>query len=315
MVALIFLSIFALVSIGLFVAGFFAPGQKVNDRGVKQYSDGSPKLALNVVGTIVAAVFVAIYLFNAVFIVEPRTVGIVTEFGKATGTVDSGPHILAPWAKVTEFPVSNQTLDLDATDGSPEVVQAKFDGGGTGFVNNNINWHPENNDKAVALWNQWRDFDKVTNQVVKPRAQAVAAEVVGKYGPKEAVRSENYGKIAEEIKNKLQAELNSSGIKVEDVNVKRIDLDGKAQDNLNRAVVADGNIDIAKKEQERARIDNETANLKAQSAALSAAGLADRCLAITNAWDVNKNGPLPANWNCTFSNGLPLTLSVGPQNR
>lgn len=300
MTALVFLIILLGLTVGAFVVAFFVPRVDGPDK---------PRRYVRFAGSGLAVVFAIVFLANSMNNVSARTVGIVTEFGKATASVDAGFHFEPPWAQITEFPTSNQVTDLDATDGSPDVVQAKFDGGGTGFVNTNVTWQVETNEKAVALWNNWKDFDKVSSMVVKPRVQSVVAKVVGEFGPKESVKSENYVKIESQIKTELQRLLAEYGIKVENVNVKRIDLDATAQDRMNKQVIADANVGIAKSEQERAKIDNETANLKAQSAALTPGALIAECLKVTNAWDVQKNGPLPANWSCTGS-GLALTVPV-----
>lgn len=66
----------------------------------------------------------------------------------------------------------------------------------------------------------------------------------------------------------------------------------------------------ARAEQERARIDNETAKLREQSGALSPAANQRFCLDIVNAWDVSKNGPLPATFNCGMGNSAGVLVGA-----
>jgi regulator of protease activity HflC (stomatin/prohibitin superfamily) len=301
MVAIIFIGLFALLTlVGIGVLVF----AKNNDR-----YDVSPKA----VGGGFAAVFLvltlSVWLFNSVFSVEARTVGIVTEFGKATGTVQPGFNFLAPWAEVTEFPTTAQPLDFSGTDGTEgQGVPVKFAGGGQGWININVNWKVKGDDEAIKLWNSWKDFDKVTNRVVVPRVRDHAAFVAGSYGPLDAVNSENNPKMAKAIKDKLNAELKSQGIEVMDVSVGGVDVDEATQKRINSQAQKKTDIDNAKLDQERAVVDNET---KRQSQELlTPQALIDQCLKITNNWDVNKNGPLPANWNCFAGGGLPVTVGV-----
>lgn len=250
-----------------------------------------------------------VFIVASVSVVPARTVGIVTEFGKAVGTVEAGFHWLTPWSEVTEFPTTLQALDLDATDSNPEnpgkVAQVAFSGGGTGFVNINIIWHVSNSDKAVDLWNSWRDFGKVEKMVVEPAALTNIGVVVGAYAPQDARASENYTPIGEAIELQLGADLDKYGIKIENVAVKRIDVDGVAQGRIDANTVAQENTKIAKQDQETAKINAETDKIRQSS--LTPGALRAKCLEITAAWDTVKNGPLPANWNCS-GEGLPLTM-------
>lgn len=270
-------------------------------------SDDAKGVGIGVLG-LGLVVGLVIYVIASISSVPARTVGIVTEFGKAVGTVDSGFHWLSPWSEVTEFPTSNQTLDLDASDGGDKVVQVKFAGGGSGYVNVNIVWQVEdNNNSAVNLYNNWKDFDLVGVRVVEPQAYTVVGQVVGQYVPEEAVKSENNKKISDKIKDELNGVLKGTGIRIESVAVKKIDPDATIQDRINKKFVADQNIEIASKDQEKAVI--EEATNKAKEKSLTDGALRAECLEITRSWDQHRNGPLPANWNCSTS-PLPLTVPV-----
>lgn len=265
------------------------------------------------VGGGVAGVFLVIalivYLASSIFSVEARTVGIVTEFGQATGTVNPGFNFLAPWAEVTEFPTSTQNLDLDGKDGDGEgkAIQVKFENGGTGYVNVNVNWKVKGNDEAINLWKEWKEFDKVKDQVVTKRVQTHAAAVTGNYEPQEAIKSVNYSKIADSVKAELNKELAGRGVEVTDVNVTGIDVDDATQARINKTAAAEADVATAQANQDRAKIDNETKRLTQES--LTGPALIDQCLKTVNSWDVNKNGPLPAGFNC-FGGSIPLAVGV-----
>lgn len=277
---------------------------------VARRTEGEDRTIAKAVGSAVLVLGVVFYLSNAIFSVEARTVGIVTEFGQATGTVNPGFNLLPPWAEVTEFPTSTQSLDLNGKDGDDEGkgVEVKFTGGGQGWVNLNVNWKVKGNHEAIKLWNAWKDFDKVTNQVVVPRVSSHAAVVAGVYAPKEATNSENNAKMAKAIKDKLNDELRGQGIEILDVNVRGVDVDDATQKRINSQAQKQTDIDNATLEQQRAAIDNTT---KQQSKdLLTTQALIDKCLNTTNNWDAKKNGPLPSNWNCFTGQPLPLTVGV-----
>lgn len=301
MVSIIFIGLLVLVSTVGLVVGLVS--KKKDD-----YDDYSRKgIGYGVaVGTLVLALLIG--LFSSMFFVSSRTVGVVTEFGKATGTVEPGLNFLAPWAEVTEFPTSNQNLDLDNTDkdnqGRP--IEVKFDGGGTGYINININWKVKGNDQAIKLWTEWKEFGKVREQVVTKRVQSIGNKVVGAYQPQDAIESANYEHIETAIKKALSAELNGQGIDIADVNVIRVDVDKDTQARINKQAAAKADIITAQSKQERAVIDNETKRLTQES--LTSAALTDKCLEMVNNWDAKKNGNLPSGFSCFLATGLPLTI-------
>jgi regulator of protease activity HflC (stomatin/prohibitin superfamily) len=267
------------------------------------------------IGGILAAVVAAIlfgitFVANSVTNVEARTVGIVTEFGKATGTVSPGFNWVAPWASVTDFPTSNQVLDLDTTDedpGSGHNVAVKFKGGGEGWVNVNITWQVQTDDKAVQLWNNWKDFELVKKNVVNPRGQGIVAEVFGRYAPEDATDGQRLPDFNKEVMDSLNKTLASSGIVVENVAIKKVDTSGPIQERINNQVKALADQNTSRIKQDTAKIDAETNKIAQQQ--LTPEVLANKCLDIVNAWDFAKNGPLPAAGICGGS--IPLVKAVG----
>jgi regulator of protease activity HflC (stomatin/prohibitin superfamily) len=254
--------------------------------------------------------FAVSWLLNSYVNVPARTVDIQQSFGKAVGTLTPGLNWITPWSEVTEFPTLNQPLDLDATDNTDSSkaspVGVKFLGGGAGAVNVNMNWQIKTDNDAIKLWENWKSFDLVRDKVVNQKAQSTVAEVFGKYTPEDAVKGENIPKLATAIKESLNTKLVVDGIMIEDVNLKKIDLDGPIQDRINKQVEdqADNNRAVIK--QQTAKTDAETNRIAQQN--LTDPVLKNKCLDITNNWSVAKNGPMPANWQCGVAGGLPLTV-------
>jgi regulator of protease activity HflC (stomatin/prohibitin superfamily) len=233
MTAIIFICILVLVAVIGLVVGIFA----------KQADTRMGGWGFFVVFSIITII---VWLANSIVDVEKRTVGIVTEFGKPTATLDSGPHLIAPWAEVHRFPTTNQSIDLNGVDGGPSV-NFKFSGGGSGWANLNVVWQIENNDKAVKLWENWKEFDRVSQNVVIPAVIETTSATIGSYSPSEAVKSANLVKYSDEIKGKLNERLAVDGIKIEKVNMVRVDPDSTIQDRVNRQVAADADVERAAK--------------------------------------------------------------------
>lgn len=290
MVALVFIIILGVAVLTALVVGIFARESEVKIGGF-----GFAGVFL--------AILAIVWISNSIVYVEKRVVGIVIEFGKPTETLDSGVAWVAPWAELAEFPTTNQSIDLNGTDGGDSVA-LKFDGGGSGWANQNAVWQIESKEKAVSLWENWKEFDKVGQNVVRPALIEVTAAVIGAEDPKEAVKSSNLVRYGTQIKDKLSERLSKYGIRIEQINMIRVDVDQTIQERINRQVAAVADVERSKTEQERARIDNETNALRQQS--LTPNALVRECLDVTNRWNVQQNGPLSTAWNCFAMPGLVL---------
>lgn len=269
-------------------------------------------IKIGAMGSGIAAVIIgAIVWVSFSFSTTPaRNVGIEIEFGKATDTLTPGLNWVAPWAEVENFPTTSQVLDMDATDNTDSSkanpVNVKFKGGGAGAVNVNMNYHIAKDDDAIKLWNQWKDFDAVKNNVVNQKAQSIVYQIMGQYAPEDAVDGTKVANLNEEIKEKLNASLAPDGIVVENVLVKKVDVDPTIQDRINKQVSA-----LADKNTES--IKRDTANITAEKNRIlnqSSTGqsLADKCLDVVNNWNAQKNGALPAGFSCLGASSVPLTV-------
>lgn len=243
--------------------------------------------------------FAVTWIFSAGFYVEARTVAIITEFGKPVGTAGPGLNWAAPWKEVTDFPTSSQVLDYDNTDGSGNPVSIKFKGGTTGALHSNQNWSVMSDDKATKLWENWREFEKVTTNVVDPTMRSVTAKVMGDYTPTEAVKGENLTKIDADIQKAANEQLADYGIKVEKVLTKRVDPDPEAQAQINRQNALDAQLKATTTEAEIAGKQAET-NARLERS-LTPEILAQNCLDILKNWDQGRQGQFPA-WNPCVGN-------------
>lgn len=257
------------------------------------------------VAAFVAVVFVVFTLICSATTVGARSVGIQTAFGKYQSTLDSGLHWTSPWSSVEQFSTNIQPLDLD---GKGESVSVSYKGGGSGDVNATVRWQIDA-ENAEKLWKKYRTFNNVRDQLVSSSAKDSFRVVLGEYTPTEARAGENLRPITEAVLNDLRNNLRDDGVKIDSISVKRVDLDAATQRSLERIVQANNDVERAKADQERAKIDAATAKLRETQGALSPQALVRLCLDVTNAWDVSKNGPLPATWNCV-GNSAPVLVGA-----
>lgn len=281
------------------------------------------------VGAIVAGavLLLIITLVSSFTIVGARSVGVEVAFGKYNGTLDSGPHLTAPWASVEQFSTRDQYLDLEApvtykaitipgdVVNEPGAVQTT-NYGGDGRLDATVRWRIDEDTEgggAENLWRRYKTFDNVREQLVKPTAKESFRLVTSRYTPAEAKDGANIRAINEAVVDDLNEILNPKGIVVDSISIKDILLGEQAQRAVDRVVSADADIDRAAREQERARIDAETAKLRAAEGALTPEALARYCLEVTNAWNVANNGPLPATWNCTTTGSNSVLVNTPPR--
>jgi regulator of protease activity HflC (stomatin/prohibitin superfamily) len=252
-------------------------------------------------------IFLIITLFMSMTKVDARAVGIQTAFGKYQNTLDNGLQLTAPWSETEQFSTQVQYLDLDDTDGDAnDSVSVTFKGGGGGQVSLTPRWRIDENG-AENLWKKYRTFDKVRDQLVNSSAKDSVRVVVSKYTPNEARDGENLRPIADAIQSDLAQSLKDDGVIIDSVSIKRIQLDSRSQNSLDKIVEANNNIERAKSEQERAKIDAETVKIREKSGSLSPQANERYCLEMMNNWDVKKNGHLPAGFTCGTSQGYVTT--------
>lgn len=236
----------------------------------------------------------------AMTIVSARTVGIITSLGKEQGTKAAGLGWTKPWESKEEFPTNVQYLQLNKTDDGKDQtgpVGVSYKGGGKGEVDLTVRWTLDPS-KALDLWRKYREFDKVTDQLVTSSARDSVGVVVGAYTPQDARNGEKRRTITEAVVADLNRTLSDDGIRIDSVSITDVRLDDNTQRSIEAIIKANADIERAKAEQDRARIDAETAKIRESSGSLSPGALTRYCLELTNQWNHGNNGDLPKTWTC-----------------
>lgn len=282
-----FLALFALSSLGVWL--------KV--RNSDTVEPDNPVRWAGVAAIVWAVVLVIVTVGMSITTVGARSVGIQTAFGKYSGTLSNGLQFTAPWSSVEEFSTQVQYLDLD----KDHSVPVTFKGGGGGEVRATPRWRIDPAG-AEKLWKKFRTFEHVRDQLVNSTAKDSIRVIASQYSPNEARSGENLRAIDKQVKDDLNKTLAEDGIVIDSVSIKGISLDARSQASLDKIVTANNDIERAKAEQLRAKIDAQTAEIRKRGGSLEGPALTRYCLEVVNNWDVDKNGPLPAGFTCLDSN-------------
>jgi len=262
--------------------------------------------------------FVATLLASVTF-VGSRTIGIQTQFGVYTSTMDQGFYMKRPWSTVEKFTTRIQTVettlngDEDEDNDSKHAIPVAFEGGGKGWVYGISRWSIANDTSsggAKALWDKYKDFDTVRETLVYAETRDAFINVANDFAPEDAIAAQD--EMGSKVRARLEERLKPYGVTVDSVSILSLPLNEPTQKALDRIVASEANIANAENEYQRALKDAETAKVRAQSGALSDQGNTRYCLEMMNAWDVGKNGPLPAGFTCGSASDLTKTLSVNP---
>lgn len=266
----------------------------------KAYSDDmAPKTAFRAVGAALLAMLLVLTLAFSIARVGPREVGIETALGKYSRTLDHGWQPKAPWASVEKFNTQLQRTELEAP-----VAFAESGGGNQKIV---VQWKITN-DEAEALWQRYREFENVQGMLVDPAARQAVGDVLAGYTPAES-RAEGAGeKIRAAVEERMGESLKDYGVELDSVAMPPTALDNTAQDAYNRVVEAKANVERADERVRQAKLDAEAD--KARNAQLTPENLVSECLNVTNNWSQEKNGQLPASWNCLGGEGTTLVTET-----
>lgn len=285
MFPIIILFIFGLVTLGGIFAAAFGRSNDTSAGGV----------AAIVVG---ALLFGVTWVASSAFYVEAREVAIVSEFGKSTGTAPTGLRWDVPWSDVTKFSTANQPLDFDGENDRIKFNLAGSDNTSEGeaWVNLNASWQITGDETAMRLWEDRKEFERVKNEVALPNIKSAIIGAMGRYNAQKANDSANVPEFNKILLEETNKKMNPLGIKVEGIAVTRVDLSDAVKAALEKKNSDKIQNDRAVIQQQTARTEAETNRIKKQE--LSELVIMNNCLELTNNWNVAKNGPLPAGWNC-----------------
>ena len=172
-------------------------------------------------------------------------------------TLANGFYFKKPFFdKIYKIPTDVQTVNLD------KVTTQTHDGQ---YIDTSVDVKYQIlGDDALTVFKQFREVDRVNKELVKPVVQRAVEQVTVDYdvfdilGPK---RNEVYKQINDNVRNELQ----KFGLTFKSLTI----LDSDAKDEIELAIqneaVAQKAIDVAKQEQEKIKVENDTKLLQAKT--------------------------------------------------
>ena len=214
-------------------------------------------------GIVAGVVVLSLGLFRATAVtrIPANTVGVrVSAFGGVQkDTLQTGYHLKMPFVdKIYVMPTSVQTKRME------QITTQTKDGQ---WLNTNIDVkYKVNKKEAMTVFSNYTDMGNVSDNVVTPAVQRAIESVTGEYDIYEILgskRTEVYEKIDQKLKERFESD------NLEFVSFTITDQD--AGDEIEQAIkdesVKQKQVDSAKQDQEKAKIEAETKKVNAQAEA------------------------------------------------
>ena len=202
---------------------------------------------------VVALLLVVIWAIATIRIIPTGTVGVKTRFGVVSGQANEGFNLVAPWEDIVSMNTKIQKqsfTELSAsTKDSQMITNISID------VNYKLN--PEKAEEIYATVGESYQTTLMTpllTQLIKDRLALYDAENL--------VSERN--KIVDDITAQLQENLASYGIDIVAVSLSNYDFSAEFSASLERKAVAAKEIEIAKNNQEKAKVEAETNRIKTE---------------------------------------------------
>lgn len=280
--------IFALIlaGLGVIIFLFSLAASATPARG----SDVSPKKASRGLSKVLLGAAVVATAIASFTMISTNTIGIFTEAGAPYTAADNGWEWKRPWARVVEFDASRQFLRF-CGDGNNEEepdakvfpkISTKIDGNAKADICGTIAWQMKattdaEKDNAKQLFRDYKEFNRVTANLVYPSAKVAVAAALKNLNPLVAEKNMSVADINDAVQRELNANL-KGGVTIQAVDISVPDYDGDtdkaiAQDLAQKALTSLATERIKTNEQE------SLAN-KALVANLNPLVLVDKCIEV-----------------------------------
>jgi regulator of protease activity HflC (stomatin/prohibitin superfamily) len=220
---------------------------------------------------VLAAVVLVLGSFT---VVSTRNVGVVTTFGKPTGTLGNGLHVKAPWQSVTEM---NGTIQIDNHTGEM-ATPVRLGNNSVANVDNSVRWRimPA---AADELFLDYRDFDNVRDNLVTRELRAALNEAFADFDPLAPEHSEgaNVQALGDDVAGKLRAKVGQQ-IEIINVIVPLVTYDQPTQERINALNVEKANTRVAEQRAKTAEAEARANEILANSVADNPNVLVSKCL-------------------------------------
>ena len=197
------------------VVGFFLP----RPRGI-------------ILSAVSGILFLIMLAISATTVVPTRDVGIVTTFGRPTGEIGNGFHLIAPWQSVTTMDgaIQLQAFTGNSYDDHGAAIPVRLANNSMAYVNVNINWRIDPK-AAPQLFLDYRTFTNIRENLVDKQLQVAASHVFGTFNPQTQSQGADLAALAGEVKKQVQTAVGDR-IEIQQVFIPAIFYDQATQSRL-----------------------------------------------------------------------------------
>lgn len=201
----------------------------------------------------VAVILAIIWGFATIRVIPTGTVGVKTRFGVVCGKANEGFNLIAPWEDIvsmnTKIQKQSHTGLSASTKDSQLITNIDID------INYRLNAESaENIYASVGESYQSTLMAPLLTQLIKDR--------LALYNAEDLVSERN--KIVEDLSSQLRDGLSDYGIDIVAVSLANFDFSAEFNASLERKAVAAKEIEIAKNNQEKAKVEAETNRIKTE---------------------------------------------------
>lgn len=271
-------------------------------------------------GLILAAVLV--FGSASTAIIEAKNVGVLTTFGKPTGSLDSGLHLKWPWQKVTELDGTKITSKYDAE----AAVPVRIGDGTTAHVRTAIRWSIVG-EKADEIYANYRSDDvnqTVRDSLVDTVFTNALNQVFGAYNPTADLKVvdpsqagsakvnfvPDYDALATQVTRSMEERVDATGgyVKIDFITISGIELSETTQSKINEFQAEVAKTQVALQKKATADAQAEANRVLSSSVSNNPNVLVSRCLD-TFQQMVEEGQAVPAGFSCWPGSGADLVLS------
>mgnify|MGYP001943743497 FL=1 len=206
--------------------------------------------------------------------VPARTVGVVTAFGKPTGTLSNGLHLVKPWEDVEKMDASLQTNRYTGD----SAIGVRLANQSEAKADASIQWQLREED-AEQMYLDYREFERIHNDLVDREFRASVNAVLASYNPLDAEAIAKGGidlnEFADDIKKDMQKRMGKS-VEVRSVALPIINYDADTQRKIDQLQSEVANTRAAEQSKKTAKEIAEANEIMRRS--LSDEVLSQRCI-------------------------------------
>lgn len=278
-------------------------------------------IGLRVIAILALLGSISIFFFDTVSTVSTKNVGVITCFGKPTGYLTNGIHMVKPWCSVTEISDAVQTDTYASDNGSDKAqggaagtcIHVRIERQATACVNTSIRWQikPTGVD---YLFRNFKSNDHITDNLVLRDLQQAINEAFSTYDPLgiDANGNNTNPKMtayADIVTTQLRKEI-GAWIDVQSVITPIINYDAATQQKTNQLLQQIALTRVAQQSKQTALAQSEANKALAASVADDPNVLVSKCLDILKE-AVDKEQPLPAGFSCFGPSTTPVAVTAG----